>query len=196
VLSRLIGCLRLVLLAPLYVCLVVIDEQAHWVALGIYLASVLVGLLERRLVDPQTALSRIGDGLLLLLITTVGPAAACAVLVGHRLVRLELARADPGRFAIVKPAASDGGIAVLTALSFVAALAPRIAGVPKNVDTHRLGGFMLMACGGLAVVSLAVEVVRRGRSAIARSNDACVILQGRARPDYLAPSDRRIDHGH
>jgi hypothetical protein len=197
--------MRLALLAPLYICLVVIDERARWVALWIYLGSVLAGRLELRLADPGSALSRIGDGLLLLVmtvglviggVTTIGSAAACAALLARVLVRLELARAHPVGFAIVNPAATDVGISVLTVASFALALAPRIAGVPKDVDTHSLGGFLLMACGGLALTSLAVELVRRGRSAVPRSNDASVILQGPPRPDYLPPSDRRIDHGH
>jgi len=175
VLSRLIGGFRLALLAPLYICLVVIDEKARWVALCLYLLSILAGLAERRLADPQTALSRIGDGLLLVImslglvvggVTTIGSAAACAILVGRTLVRLELARADPARFAIVKPRPVEAGLSVLTVSGFALALTPRIIGVPKDVDTHRLGGFLLMACGGLALVSLAVEVIRKGRSVV------------------------------
>jgi len=167
-----IGGLRLALLTPLYICLVVVDEKAHWTALGLYLFSILAGLLAHRLAHPRTALGRIGDSLVLVVmslglvvggVTTIGSAAACAILIGWPLVRLELARADPVRFAIVGPRPADAGLAVLTVSSFVLLLAPHIIGVPKVVDTHRLGGFLLMICGGLALVSLIVEVARGRR---------------------------------
>ncbi len=174
-LSRLIGGLRLVLLAPLYICLVAIDEKARWIAVFLYLGSCLAGLGERRLDPSRRALRRINDGLLLVVMSlgmlvgaviTVGSAAACILLIGRLLARLELARADPERFALGDPGPADVGIALLTGLSFVLLLAPGSPGLPPDVDIHRLGGFMLMACGALALVSLAAETVRKGRSGV------------------------------
>ncbi len=152
-----------------------IDEKARWIALWLYLVLVFAGLLERKLAAPRIALSRIGDSLLLVVmsiglvaggVTTIGAAAACAALIGRTLVRSELSRSDPVRFADSEPAVIGRAATVLTVASFAAALAPRIAGVPRSVDTHTLGGFMLMACGVLALASLSVELVRRRRSAI------------------------------
>jgi len=168
-----LGGFRLALLPPLYICLVVIDERARWTALCLYLASILAGLLERRLADPQTPLSRIGDGLLLVVmslglglggVASIGSAAACAILIGQTLVRLDLNRAESARFGVDKPGKIAVVVSALTVLSFSLALAPRIIGVPKSLDTHQLGGFMLMGCGGVALVSVAVKVMRTPRS--------------------------------
>jgi len=175
VLSRLIGGFRLVLLLPLYIGLVLIDEPARWIALGLYLVSVLAGWIKARIEPQDKTPERIGDVLLTLVmtvglavggVTTIGSAAACAVLVGCGLMRLAPAPVLAPGFDSTRLGSGERAIKRFAVLSFALTLAPRIAGVPPDVDTHHLGGVMLLVCGGLAFMGVMLERYRLGRIAV------------------------------
>jgi len=172
-----LGLLRLVLLFPLFLVLVVIDEEGRWAALALYLVHALSGPVARRL-DPAAA-TRTPSPLRivawpLLTLTTIaglaaggavlsGPVGAGAIVVGRELIGL--ARPDGRARAIAAPDRTELALRLATALAFVLIIAPFIPGLSPAFDIHRLGGWLFMACGGFALVKVVLEIrTDQGRS--------------------------------
>lgn len=166
-----IGGVRLALLFPLFCCLVVIDDKAHWAALWLYLASVLAGAVDRRLAPAGASADDVGAALLTLsammglavgAAATIGPAGAAVVMVGRVLFRQALARVRPAAAAAPdgKTVMAERALSLLTTLGFLLMIAPWIPGAPAAFESHRVGGGLFMAGGVLALVLLGVELVR------------------------------------
>ncbi|MDP9103645.1 MAG: CDP-alcohol phosphatidyltransferase family protein [Pseudomonadota bacterium] len=175
-LPNLITGLRLALLVPLYLSLTQGDNPERWAALGLYLFAGLTDVLDGRIARAtgQTsllghALDRMADGLLTL-VAVFGllesgvihgwAAAAGLVVIGRGFVVSGLEVAYPDRLNItvnwlekIKIGLQFMGLSLL--------MAPWAPGI----DAHAMGGWVLVACAGMTLVTLADYIWRAVRAA-------------------------------
>ncbi len=159
-----LGVLRLVLLFPLFISLVVVDDAGRWAALALYLSSLLIGPVGR--VSDAAARSR-GPTALdaaafpLLTLTAIaglaagggvlaGPVGAGVVIIGRDVIALA------GRGGSARLRRPDLYLRSAIGVAFVLMIVP-LAGLPTLLDPHRLGGWLFMVCAVAALVLLVEE---------------------------------------
>jgi phosphatidylglycerophosphate synthase len=178
VLPNLITGLRLLLLPPLFVCLVLVDSSARWAALGLYLFAGLTDVLDGRIARATGQTSVLGAALdlmadRLLTLTAVlgllaggsmlpGPALAALVVIGRGFVVSALERVWGERLNItvngpekIKIALQFAGLALM--------MAPWAPGFPQEPDNHEVGGWLFIASAGITLVTLALYIRRAAR---------------------------------
>lgn len=180
-LANLITGLRLVLLVPLYICLVRggADQagEARWTALGLYLFAGLTDVLDGRIARAAGttsplghALDRMADGLLTL-VAVMGlmvagrmhglAAAAGVVVVGRGFVVNGLEHAYPDRLNIVVSPMEK----VKIALQFIGLGVMMAPWAPGVSDTAAVGGWIFVGCAAMTLATLADYVLRAMRAA-------------------------------
>ncbi len=179
-LPNLITGLRLLLLPPLFICLVLVDSSARWAALGLYLFAGLTDVLDGRIARATGQTSVFGAALdlladRLLTLTAVlgllaggsmlpGPALAGMIIIGRGFVVSALERVWGDQLDITV----NGLEKVKIALQFAGLglmMAPWAPGFPTDADNHEVGGWLLIACAGVTLATLAIYIRRAVRIA-------------------------------
>lgn len=175
-LPNLITGLRLVLLIPLYLCLVDGQDEARWTGLMLFLFAGLTDVIDGRLARSLGQTSRLGHALdrmadgLLTMVAVMGlmvsgvlqgwAAAAGVIVIGRGFVVNGLEHAYPAQLNIVVSRTEKVKIA-LQFLGLAILMAPWL---PGGLDTRTVGGWVFEACAVVTLITLADYVARAIRA--------------------------------